>query len=160
RFPSYVLFLDIDPARVDVNVHPTKSEVRFRDSQAVHQFVFHALSRALAGTAADRATDVIMRAPAPPVGGGFVPTQHRMPLGIAQPKAAYDIMFGQARPQAADAAPAEAPTQAPLPALGYAVAQLHGIYILAQNEHGLVIVDMHAAHERIVYERLKTQLDA
>jgi DNA mismatch repair protein MutL len=180
RFPSYVLFLDIDPARVDVNVHPTKSEVRFRDSQAVHQFVFHALSRALAGTAAGRATDVIPQSSSASGRGGFAPTQHRMPLGIAQSRAAYDIMFGAARPGSSDVAASEAAAQAPMaalaqtsaqspalvqtsaqsPALGCAIAQLHGIYILAQNQRGLVIVDMHAAHERIVYESLQAQLVA
>ena len=172
--PAYVLFLEVDPARVDVNVHPTKSEVRFRDSQAIHQFVFHALSRALAGTVAGSTTTEIIPESVPrPSTPGFVPAQHRMQLGIAQPRAAYDMLFG-GRHSSSAAATAELPslaetnannpalteTSTEAPALGYALAQLRGIYILAQNEHGLVIVDMHAAHERIVYEKLKTQLDA
>lgn len=161
RHPAYVIHLDIDPARVDVNVHPAKSEVRFRDAQAVHQFVFHALSRVLAG-AAGAVGEADHRVPAgtAPVAArdGFVPTQHRMPLGVAQPAAAYETLFGRLPPPAV--ANAEAvPADAELPPLGFALAQLCGIYILAQNEHGLIIVDMHAAHERIVYEKLKTQLE-
>jgi len=185
RHPSYVLFLEVDPTRVDVNVHPAKSEVRFRDSQAIHQFVFHALSRALAGTVAGAGTDF---APAPAgrrLAAGFFAAQHRMPLGVAQSTGVYETLFGRERaalaattelaperpphaetdaqiPALAETStqiPALAETSAEIPALGYALAQLRGIYILAQNQHGLVIVDMHAAHERIVYEKLKTQLD-
>jgi len=169
--PSYVLFLDIDPARVDVNVHPAKSEVRFRDSQAVHQFVFHALRRALAGTAGSGPTangmaQTVAAPTLPPLPeanprGGFVPVQHRMPLGVAQPNTAYESLFG-AMPatQSGVAAPIQGTPETDLPPLGFAMAQLAGIYVLAQNQHGLVIVDMHAAHERIVYEKLKTQLDS
>jgi DNA mismatch repair protein MutL len=161
RQPSYVLFLEVDPARVDVNVHPTKSEVRFRDSQAVHQFVFHALSRALAG-AAGGSTEFTTIPATQTAREGFVPTQQRMPFGVAQPSAVYETLFG--RTPSATATPVAdasslASTHEDLPPLGFALAQLAGVYILAQNQHGLVIVDMHAAHERIVYEKLKTQLD-
>lgn len=163
RLPSYVLFLEVDPARVDVNVHPTKSEVRFRDSQAVHQFVFHAISRALAGAAGSGGAE-FTAVPAPqPAREGFVPTQQRMPFGVAQPAAVYETLFGRTPAAAADAVPsAWAPpaTGDDLPPLGFALAQLAGVYILAQNQHGLIIVDMHAAHERIVYEKLKSQLDS
>jgi DNA mismatch repair protein MutL len=167
RHPAFVLFVEIDPARVDVNVHPTKSEVRFRDSQAIHQFVFHAVSRALAGTVAGATLDVLPE-PAPRLStAGFMATQHRIPLGVAQSAAAYETLFGRERAALAAATiaptaemPPLAETSAEIPALGYALAQLCGIYILAQNEQGLVIVDMHAAHERIVYEKLKAQLDA
>jgi len=170
RHPSFVLSLELDPARVDVNVHPAKSEVRFRDSQAIHQFVFHAVSRALAG-AAGGATDVLPEPGARPSTAGFVAIQHRMPLGVAQSGAAYETLFGRTDAATArsgvftDTAPAGgtasplAETGAGIPPLGFALAQLAGIYVLARNEHGLVIVDMHAAHERIVYEKLKTQLD-
>ena len=165
RHPSFVLMLELDPARVDVNVHPAKTEVRFRDSQAVHQFVFHALSRALAGTAA--ATVDSLPEPAPrPSAAGFIATQHRMPLGISQPGSMYETLFGRATADTAaviDAArqPATSPAESEpeIPPLGFALAQLAGVYVLARNEHGLVIVDMHAAHERIVYEKLKTQLE-
>lgn len=163
RYPAYALFLEIDPARVDVNVHPTKSEVRFRDSQAVHQFVFHALARALAGSAGTPiTTGAAPPAMTPPAREGFVPVQHRMPLGVAQPANVYQTLFGNApAAQAAFTETVAAPlTSGDAPPLGFALAQLCGVYILAQNEHGLVIVDMHAAHERIVYEKLKTQLDA
>ena len=169
RHPSFVLSLELDPARVDVNVHPAKSEVRFRDSQAIHQFVFHAVSRALAG-AAGGVTEVLPEAGTRPSAAGFTATQHRMPFGVAQSHAAYDTLFG--RPAAAAGASSavwavptagaplqNAETDAGIPPLGFALAQLAGIYVLARNEHGLVIVDMHAAHERIVYEKLKAQLD-
>jgi DNA mismatch repair protein MutL len=163
RHPAFVLSLELDPARVDVNVHPAKSEVRFRDSQAVHQFVFHAVSRALAGAAG--VTTEVAREPATyPSAPGFIATQHRMPLGIAQSSAHYETLFGRAGTALAAAeTPAALPSADPesaIPPMGFALAQLAGIYILARNEHGLVIVDMHAAHERIVYEKLKTQLDA
>ena len=153
RHPAYVLFLEVDPALVDVNVHPAKSEVRFRDSSAVHQFVFHALSRALAAplAGATRATPEGVAAP----DASFA---QRL-LGVAQPASHYEALFATAvadERRVADAPAAEEES----PLLGYALAQLHGVYILAQNASGLVIVDMHAAHERIVYEGLKEALDA
>ncbi|MFN9185211.1 MAG: DNA mismatch repair protein MutL, partial [Betaproteobacteria bacterium] len=170
--PMYCLHLRLDPQRVDVNVHPTKVEVRFRDSSGVHQFVLHAVQRALApgggaaivAAAAERPTGVTTLAElaeltalrAPPQAP--LPAQQQTQLGVAQPVAAY---FAFAAAQAAGVGgPALPPVSQDAQPLGMALAQLAGIYILAQNSRGLVIVDMHAAHERIVYEKLKTQLDA
>jgi DNA mismatch repair protein MutL len=222
RFPSYVLALELDPAMVDVNVHPSKIEVRFRDSRAVHQFVFHAVQRALAQTSATAhgnapapvsASDITpsstslgdtpaWRRPheqtsfgsqlASPAwtsgagtggggGGGARASSTFSPSPFA-PGSRWDAPTGAGVPQRTDSygalftgAPKTAAPpgveEAPLPEttkpasdddfpLGFALAQLHGIYVLAQNRKGLVLVDMHAAHERILYEQLKNALDA
>ncbi|NEX60837.1 DNA mismatch repair endonuclease MutL [Noviherbaspirillum galbum] len=205
RYPSYVLSLDLDPALVDVNVHPSKIEVRFRDSRAVHQFVFHAVSRALAQTSATAHGD----APAPVMAGagaGVLPWVREQKQasfgaqfgpassgfgnaggGVTQRIGDYGALFagasgssasvfeardsgaatgpgatfsgampGSGPATAAPATPAASDDEFPL---GFALAQLHGIYILSQNRKGLVLVDMHAAHERILYEQLKNALD-
>ncbi|MBN8443609.1 MAG: DNA mismatch repair endonuclease MutL [Thauera sp.] len=200
RHPAYVLFLELDPAGVDVNVHPAKIEVRFRESRAVHQFVYHALKRVLAesgaglaggedgppsGLSADRpgandASAAPFAAQGSTAAGGAqtypagaarswpqqAPEQGRLAMDSAS--RSYFDFAASARPAAATtyASPTGATTSArPLPAgdgappLGYALGQLHGIYILAQNAAGLILVDMHAAHERILYEKLKTVLD-
>ncbi|MGF6798912.1 DNA mismatch repair protein MutL [Paraburkholderia youngii] len=250
RYPSYVLFLDLPPEGVDVNVHPSKIEVRFRDSRSIHQFVFHAVQRALARhagaspetTAGGHAAHLEPSAGEPasfgstPLGGasgasgaggagdgigagagvssaaGFAAgsrgsfggggfgsfgasqpgntwmRQARMTQGalpVAQPLAGYDALFGRKDPLAGrvegaslfeardsasettspyDAAPFASRPAAPSfdatddQPLGFALGQIHGIYVLAQNRHGLVIVDMHAAHERILYEQFKNAL--
>ncbi len=191
RQPAVCLFVNIDPALVDVNVHPAKTEVRFRDSRGMHQFVYHAIQRTLAtpveNASANRAT-----APAAiPAAASWTPTtagsatssppspahyppplRHQGSLGVAEPAAAAYLAFaraagGIAQPAPATATPATAPQFQPADSterdgspLGYALAQLHGIYILAQNARGLVLVDMHAAHERILYEKLKNAFDA
>ncbi len=177
--PSYVLYLELDPARVDVNVHPSKTEVRFRDGQAIHQFVFHALQRVLArphsATIAAGPSAAQLDAPLPSRGLPYAGLRRSLgenlalQLGECQAAYAVETLPAGAAVVAAAAAPASvletrieveaAPADAPAP-LGFAIGQLLGIYILAQNQHGLIVVDMHAAHERIVYERLKAAQQA
>jgi len=166
RQPAYALWLTIEPRLVDVNVHPTKTEVRFRESGALHQFVQRAAEKTLAATAAEQppvsAAEKLGVAAAllPPLGTwpavNAAPQQVTMSLAAAEPAAFYARLFGE-RPAAAKAGP-DLPNDDDHP-LGFALAQLHGIYVLAQNRDGLVLVDMHAAHERILYERLKSALD-
>ena len=161
RFAAFVLFLETDPRLVDVNVHPAKSEVRFRDAGAVHQFVFHALSRALASPLAGAGRPGPAPAGDRPPSGFVPPAFTQGSLAMAQPAARYEALFASAVADERRADPAPLPAEAlGPPPLGYALAQLHGVYVLAQNAAGLVVVDMHAAHERIVYERLKNDLDA
>jgi DNA mismatch repair protein MutL len=165
RHPAYVLFLEMDPARVDVNAHPQKLEVRFREPGLVHDFIFRTLERALAESRPTQsaATEI-------PAARFHLPGWQAQ----AEPRTAALDLYGalgggvrdfppgstttDAAPRAA-AVPSVEATGAEHP-LGFAIAQLHGIYILAQAQGGLVLVDMHAAHERTTYERLKASLGA
>ena len=193
RYPSYVLALEIEPSQVDVNVHPSKIEVRFRDGRAIHQFVFHAVSRALAQTSATAfgSTPAPLAAPSAMLpwlraqqgslttaatasdatdaartgftGYGGYPARAASAAGVAQTTADYGALYAQPAtgfvPQqdSAPSAPAAMPDDE-FP-LGFALAQLHGVFVLAQNARGMVVVDMHAAHERILYEALKDALE-
>jgi DNA mismatch repair protein MutL len=183
RHPAFVLFFDLPPEQVDVNVHPAKSEVRFRESQGIHQFVFHALQDALsaplAGTETSTLTEPASSAPQrhesnytklPATShnanaGSSYFQQQRIPFGAAEQQATYRLWEAQTDKSDVDREQngISSSTSITLPIcehpLGYAIAQLSGIYILAQNENGLIVVDMHAAHERIVYEKLKSALD-
>ena len=160
RHPAYVLFLELDPVLVDVNVHPTKHEVRFREGRLVHDFIFRTLHRVLAderpqpveqdqlpaNTAAPGSEPMTLETP---------PRQSNLGLAVAERPAAYRASIDWQQP-AADAQPGGESKTQEVPPLGFAIAQLHGIYVLAQNADGLVLVDMHAAHERITYERFKS----
>lgn len=190
RHPTFVLFLDVDPAVVDVNVHPTKHEVRFRDNRMVHDFLYGTLHRALGDVRPeDQLAAPASAAPVIQVSGlaaGEFAGQNEMSLAasiLEQPQAQQPawrgVGAGYQAPRSmpagnaaeaqgayreffsplAEIGPAALPeSQDDVPPLGYALAQLKGIYILAENAQGLVLVDMHAAHERITYERLKTAM--
>jgi DNA mismatch repair protein MutL len=182
RHPAFVLYLELDPAGVDVNVHPAKHEVRFREQRLVHDFLFRTLHEALAQTRAGQAVPVAAMAEAagaepvfashasaaavaaptltstPAWSGQF--SQSRLSLGVRdEPLADYAALLGEParlpEPSVAANTPMPAAQDDEAPPLGFAIAQLKGIYILAENAHGLVLVDMHAAHERITYEKLK-----
>ncbi|RRQ22657.1 DNA mismatch repair endonuclease MutL [Thiohalobacter thiocyanaticus] len=165
RHPAYVLYFELDPALVDVNVHPAKSEVRFRDSRAIHGFIFQALHQALAGVRpgqgqpGEAAFAAPAREPAAPSPAPTARHQQAIPLQALEQVATYAALHPAAASVSGAAAMPETVADADAvetPPLGYALGQLHGIYILSQNARGLVLVDMHAAHERITYERLKT----
>jgi DNA mismatch repair protein MutL len=165
RHPAFVLYLDLAPAAVDVNVHPQKQEVRFRDAHMVHDFLFSALHRALASVGAGAG----MVRPGMPLTGtvpverygagssGQSRAQVNLGLPVSEQIAAYQKVLGAAAHQSPSG---PAPDAADIPPLGFALAQLHGVYILSQNAAGLVLTDMHAAHERITYERLKSRAAA
>jgi DNA mismatch repair protein MutL len=177
RHPSYVLYFKIDPSEVDVNVHPTKSEVRFSQSGQVHNFLVHTLQNCLAQTSPSK----VGPPSAPPLGGqqstALPTTGQATPLSPTKPKPIVQYKIDSPSAPAIqetrqtyqalqapllsedllqDISNDNKTTSAPTPPLGYALAQLHGVYILAENADGLVLVDMHAAHERITYERMKS----
>jgi DNA mismatch repair protein MutL len=196
RHPAYVLFLTLDPSLVDVNVHPAKTEVRFRDGQAVHRFIYHSLNKSLAtptgvsnaATASQASfnpfTPNSLNHVRPELDANFVAGQYQypkyqaqMPLNAQQNNSFYQTLFADNVTRENFDAPQANTYEASSDAqtithenlhqnnashdfpLGFAVAQIHGVYILAQNAAGLVVIDMHAAHERIMYEQLKNALD-
>ena len=169
RHPAYVLYLELNPVLVDVNVHPTKHEVRFREGRLVHDFLFRTLHQVLADVRpADQSnTPETQSVAAVPADSVLSPTadfttagasQQRFPLNMREQRpAAYRASMNMQRPPQLPVSEYESEEQ-DVPPLGYALAQLHGVYILAQNRDGLIVVDMHAAHERITYERMKIAL--
>jgi len=185
RHPAFVLFLELDPTLVDVNVHPAKTEVRFRDAQAIHRFIFHSLNKTLgtptgvssAVTASQAGYNPFSQQPS---NAAYPTYQSQINLRASEPGNFYDTMFGTRgsgaggsagtptqyaspvcyAPEFETESAASQPNNAEEYPLGFAVAQVHGVYVLAQNAQGLVVVDMHAAHERIMYEKLKNALDS
>ncbi|MEX0734576.1 MAG: DNA mismatch repair endonuclease MutL [Steroidobacteraceae bacterium] len=150
RHPCWLLYLSLDPMQVDVNAHPQKLEVRFRDARGVHDFLFRTIERALA-EAGHGAKGVAPVAAAR--WAGFAAPVEAGALALGEPHAVYASDSSVSGAAASPAVSADAP-------LGHAVAQLHGIYIVAESQEGMVLVDMHAAHERILYERLKSGMNS
>jgi DNA mismatch repair protein MutL len=173
RHPAYVLFFELDPAQVDVNVHPTKHEVRFREQRMVHDFLYRSLHRAIADVRPGGEPAPQRSAMQEPAALSVPVLSEQSGLALGTPMAPRPSFTGEGmtqaaqyadlvRPRVAESAPSfSASAMAPVaddaaPPLGFAIAQLHGIFILAENAEGMVLVDMHAAHERITYERLKS----
>jgi DNA mismatch repair protein MutL len=162
RFCAYLLYLDLNPAQVDVNAHPQKLEVRFRDSRRIHEFVFRTLEKVLSDTrpsaesAGSAALDWLTSGAR--FAGMASPNQARFNLPEAAPRSAADTYRSYLGPAAAVVQDEPYSASANGAPLGYAIAQLHGVYILAQTADGMVLVDMHAAHERILYESMKKLL--
>jgi DNA mismatch repair protein MutL len=160
RYPAYLLFLELDPAQVDVNAHPAKLEVRFRDGRRVHDFIFRTLERILRETRPGATS--YAQAPAQLGGVGAAAAMPMWPSrgpgqgGLSLPFTSGVRDAGQTSAASIPMQPAD--RELKFPPLGYALAQVQGVYILSQAEDGLILVDMHAAHERTTYERMKAQL--
>ncbi|SET04253.1 DNA mismatch repair protein MutL [Nitrosomonas marina] len=176
RYPAFVLFLEMNPSEVDVNVHPAKSEIKFRDPRALHQFIFHAVQKSLARPSKEMHPELVTNAGSESM--PHCPNRPPKKFGVEQPTELYQSLFDIDDAYLNTSAVADTGVQAnrrsdvliadsaltenvpDFPPLGFALGQLHGVYILAQNNNGLVVVDMHAAHERILYEKLKAAMDS
>lgn len=176
RHPAYVLYLDLNPSGVDVNVHPTKHEVRFREQRSVHGFIYKALHRVIADASPENQANDFVRPfaetatsvdqPSPQIDSQNSLSLNRFPQQVYSPSYAQGVSeqvqaYSRLYQGTTDRGDVEGTqnTDEEMPPLGFAIAQLHGIYVLAQNRHGLIMVDMHAAHERITYERLKQSFE-
>jgi DNA mismatch repair protein MutL len=163
RHPAFVLFLELPFVGVDVNVHPQKQEVRFRDSRSVHDFIYSTLNRCLAGAGvgagAMRPGSDVYEPGSAGQAGEWAARQPAMAINVAEQIQSYAALVSSpAGGRGGSGIPVAMESGDEFPPMGFALAQLHGVYILAQNQHGLVMVDMHAAHERITYERFKAGL--
>lgn len=150
RHPAFVLFFELPPHHVDVNVHPAKSEVRFRESRLVHDFIYRGLKDILTKVRPGQAEVISPTSFAPPKSyqNMVQPHQHKMPLKVSEQMSVYQRLHEDISPVIS------APKDEAIPPLGFALAQLKNIYILAENTEGLILVDMHAAHERVIYQQL------
>ncbi|MGB2024123.1 MAG: DNA mismatch repair endonuclease MutL [Litorivicinaceae bacterium] len=161
RHPCYLLYLELDPAQVDVNVHPTKHEVRFRDSRLIYDFLLRSISRVLADDRPEQVLGQESSFHAISADQQIETAQHQPGIRFGdsvRPSAGFDALSRLVKTTCVSE-PGKDFDQQDIPPMGYAVAQLHGVYIIAQTQDGMIIVDMHAAHERITYEALKHALD-
>lgn len=161
RHPCYLLYLELDPAQVDVNVHPTKHEVRFRDSRLIYDFLLRSVSRVLADDRPDQVLNQESSFHAISADQQIETALHQPGIRFGEsvrPSAGFDALSRLVKTTGVSE-PGKDSNQQDIPPMGYAVAQLHGVYIIAQTRDGMIIVDMHAAHERITYEALKHALD-
>lgn len=161
RHPCYLLYLELDPAQVDVNVHPTKHEVRFRDSRLIYDFLRRSVLRVLADDRPDQVLEQDRFSRETSTDQQSVASHYQTDIRFREHRDTsngFDMLSQLTKPSQ-PIAPTEDPGTADIPPMGYALAQLHGVYILSQTRDGMIIVDMHAAHERITYEALKQALD-
>ena len=161
RHPCYLLYLELDPAQVDVNVHPTKNEVRFRDSRLIYDFLRRSVLRVLADDRPDQVLEQDRSSQETSPDQQSVTSHYQTDIRFRDHphiSNGFDMLSQLTKPSQS-LAPTEEPGEADVPLMGYALAQLHGVYILSQTRDGMIIVDMHAAHERITYEALKQALD-
>ncbi len=162
RHPVFVLYLEMDPSQVDVNAHPAKMEVRFRDTRLIHDFLFRAIHRSLAAVRpgdqpviADSSQQVQLADEIPAIAATHIMKQSSLPMQVNEEIENYAALVGRSETTPSSQVPVTTPGE--IPPLGYAIAHLHDIYILSESKNGMILVDAHAAHERVTYERLKRE---